>query len=208
MALASIQGDNALDELETVLQCGLPGADEPLATIRGHAVLGLRHCNKDKAKLLAKWATADPHPEVAALARTVLSTTNKRILFVCAGNTCRSPMAVALARPIFHLTSRIESAGTSASSAAPPSEDAVQAMKERGIDVSAHKSRPMRHVNLDDFDIVVALTPSIAQALRTHGADASKLRTLDIPDPFGKGLETYRDTAQAIERELASFATS
>jgi hypothetical protein len=98
-ALASIEGDLALDEVDTALRCGLSKApdvsggilsrirgrwlpkqanrndqgDDPMAAIRYHAVLGLKHCSSDRAKALLREATNDPHPEVASFAREVLS---------------------------------------------------------------------------------------------------------------------------------------
>ena len=78
-------------------------------------------------------------------------------------------------------------------------------MKERGLDLGAHSSRPITMVDVENFDTLVALTPSIARTLRERGVDESKLRVLDIADPFGGGLEVYRETAVAIERELRSL---
>lgn len=126
----------------------------------------------------------------------------RRVLVVCAGNTCRSPMAEALAQHLLGRVAHVESAGISADDGAPPTRHTIRAMRERGLDIAAHRSRSLSAVNLDDFDVLIALTPSIGQALCQQGADASKLRSLDIPDPYGKGIETYRATAVAIERDL------
>ncbi|NOZ21909.1 MAG: cellulose biosynthesis cyclic di-GMP-binding regulatory protein BcsB [Planctomycetes bacterium] len=102
-ALVCIEGDSALDEVETALRCGLSRdavtpdvsggilsrirqwwlrkqanpddqAEDPMAAIRYHAVLGLKHCGSDRARILLREATNDPHPEVAMLARRVLTT--------------------------------------------------------------------------------------------------------------------------------------
>ena len=132
-------------------------------------------------------------------------TTIRSVLFVCAGNTCRSPMAEAVARHLLDSGVRVESAGISADDGASAAKDAIQAMQERGLDISDHRSRSVSALNLLDFDLVVALTPSIAQALRHHGADASKLTALDIRDPYDKGLQVYRATVLAIERDLRNL---
>jgi protein-tyrosine-phosphatase len=80
--------------------------------------------------------------------------------------------------------------------------DAVRAMKERGLDISGHRSRSFRTVNLDNFDLLVALTPAIGQDLQRAGVEVSKVAALNIPDPYNKGLDAYRATAGAIEGDL------
>jgi len=89
-ALAAIEGDNSLSEVETVLRCGLSGSrevpskartqpkgnderDNQMAAIRYHVVLGLKHCSSARALELLREATRDPHPEVAAFAGAILA---------------------------------------------------------------------------------------------------------------------------------------
>jgi protein-tyrosine phosphatase len=111
-------------------------------------------------------------------------------------------MAAAVARHLLGGDARVESAGISADDGASATKDAIRVMKERDLDISAHRSRSLGDVNLRDFDLLVAMTPEIAQALRNKGTDASKVRVLDIPDPYCKGLDIYRASAVAIERDL------
>lgn len=129
-------------------------------------------------------------------------TGTRRVLIVCAGNTCRSPMAAAMARHLLGEGAHVESAGTSADDGASATKDAVQAMKERGLDLGSHRSRSVGVLNVRDFDLLIAMTPAISRDVRDLGADASRVATLDIPDPYCKGLDAYRATAMAIEREL------
>lgn len=129
-------------------------------------------------------------------------TARRRVLIVCAGNTCRSPMAAAMARDLLGEGVHVESAGTSAGDGAAATKDAVQAMKERGLDIGSHRSRSVSVLNVRDFDLLIAMTPAIARDIRHLGADASRVATLDIPDPYCKGLDAYRATVLAIEREL------
>ena len=113
----------------------------------------------------------------------------RRVLFVCAGNTCRSPMAAAMARALLGPAVHVESAGVSADDGSSATRDAVRAMQERGLDISGHRSRSVRTFDLGDFDLLVALNPTIAQDVRRAGGEPSKMASLDIPDPYGKGLE-------------------
>jgi len=111
-------------------------------------------------------------------------------------------MAAALASELLGESARVESAGTSAINGAEATADAIRVMSEYGLDISAHRSRLLSSVNLPDYDIVVAMTPEIAQCLRDRDVPSHKLQSLTIPDPLGRGLEAYRATAAAIEREL------
>lgn len=129
-------------------------------------------------------------------------TAARRVLIICAGNTCRSPMAAAMARDLLGKGAHVESAGTSAADGASATREAVQAMKELGLDVGNHRSRSVDALNVRDFDLLIAMTPAIARDVRRLGADASRVVTLDIPDPYCQGLDAYRATALAIEREL------
>src|SRR5207249_161367 len=113
-----------------------------------------------------------------------------------------SPMAAAMARELLGAAGHVESAGISADDGASATKDAVRVMKERGLDISGHRSQSLSAVNLRDFDLLVALTPAIAQGIRHHGVEPSRVATLNIPDPYGKGLDAYRATAVAIERDL------
>ena len=111
-------------------------------------------------------------------------------------------MAAALARDLMGEDAQVESAGTAADNDAGATREAVQVMCERGLNIANHRSRSLREINLADFDIVVALTPEIGQTLREKGVHVTKLHALSIPDPLGRGLEAYRETAVAIESHL------
>ncbi|MCW5558176.1 MAG: low molecular weight protein arginine phosphatase, partial [Verrucomicrobiae bacterium] len=84
----------------------------------------------------------------------------KTILFVCTGNTCRSPMAEALARTALagRPEWRVRSAGIGAVNGQPPSPHAVRALRDRGLDIASHRSQMLTARLVREADLVVALT--------------------------------------------------
>lgn len=84
------------------------------------------------------------------------------LLFVCAGNTCRSLMAEALAHRRFGDSVRVSSAGLSPQQAA-DAKNAIDTLKfEFGLDFSGHVPRNVRALDLEAFDLVVAMDKTIA----------------------------------------------
>lgn len=141
------------------------------------------------------------------------------LLFVCTGNTCRSPMAAAAAeaeltrRGWSHV--RVASAGIAASPEAPASENAVTVLREDGIDISAHRARSLSPELLDWADFAVAMSPSHLGVLADLGAAHKSALITDfleesagrgVEDPFGGPVEEYRRTyavlAAAVGRLL------
>ncbi len=134
-----------------------------------------------------------------------------KILFVCSGNTCRSPMAQGIFRKMIqdrHLDVQCESAGLSAAEGMPASENAVAAMLERGIDISDHRSGSVYSLDLSSYDIIVPMTQSHAVYLARLGASAEKLYLFKngVSDPYGGSLQVYRRTADELEESLSTLA--
>lgn len=133
-----------------------------------------------------------------------------RLLFVCSGNTCRSPMAAALAEKYCGengMPAEIKSAGTGAFPGMPASEGAAAAMKSRGLDLSGHRSKPVTRELLDWADFVIPMTPCHAQALLAAGCKPEKLRAFPepVPDPFGGNTEVYEACAARMDALLPAL---
>jgi protein-tyrosine phosphatase len=137
-----------------------------------------------------------------------------KILCVCTGNTCRSPMLMALLRAALAergVAATVMSAGTGAGSGEPASAHAVTAMRERGLDLRAHRSRNVADADPAAADLVLALTPAHAARLRALGVPAARLRVVaaeagGVPDPFGGSLDDYRATADVLAADAARLA--
>ena len=132
-----------------------------------------------------------------------------QILFVCTGNTCRSPMAEGIMKKIlqdFHRNIFCESAGLATINGLAVSSHSVEACDEIGVDISQHMSQSISNVNLDAFDYVVTFTDAHAQALESVGVKPDRIYTLNnIQDPFGMDAETYKKCRDDIKTGLEKF---
>ncbi len=141
-----------------------------------------------------------------------------RIVFVCTGNTCRSPMAEALMRPLMPNGWEVLSAGLHASVGHPPTPEAVQAVAEYGADISGHRVRSMTDALAFSATLLVGMTEDHASELRVRFPFAAgKVRMLgdygpapvrDISDPFGGSLADYRSCIRAIRACLSGLVVS
>lgn len=124
----------------------------------------------------------------------------KKVLFVCTGNTCRSPMAQGIFNKIAkenNLNYFAESAGTITMTGIPVSENAKLVCKEFGIDLSRMRSTDIYDVELSDYDVIFAITQEHKKSLLQIGADESVVKVLaeeagGIADPYGESVEVYR----------------
>lgn len=145
------------------------------------------------------------------------------VLFVCTGNTCRSPMAEGMFRKLLGekkgggidglagLGYRVLSAGTSAFGGSGASEEAVEVLRERGCDIQSHVSRPLSEELLREADRIYALTSSHRAGILALGASMDlpgleqilrPIAARDISDPIGLDVNGYRLCADEIETGL------
>jgi protein-tyrosine phosphatase len=146
----------------------------------------------------------------------------RMILFVCTGNTCRSPLAEGLAKklladrlgcPVGELPARglwVLSAGVAAYGGGPATAESADVAAELGVDLGAHRSRPVNPQLLAAADDVIAMTRAHADALAArYPGLGPAVRLLadpdDLDDPIGGDLAVYRDCAGAILRHLERF---
>ncbi len=132
----------------------------------------------------------------------------KKILFVCTGNTCRSPMAACMLNAMGADVCAV-SAGMRTMSGDPASDGAMRAMEKRGLSLAAHRSQPVTHALLDEVDLVAGMTPGHVEMLRVMWP---KCRTPmvafeDPPvfDPYGGGDSDYERAACDIQRQLPAL---
>lgn len=133
-----------------------------------------------------------------------------KILFVCTGNTCRSPMAEGIFKQLTqnsNIKFSLQSAGLSTVQGLPAAENAVSACEEIGINIKSHKSTPITTVNINTIDLFVVMTLTHAQALIACGIPKSKIYVLDVPDPYGGDLQTYRQSLELIKNGLKILLT-
>lgn len=129
------------------------------------------------------------------------------ILFVCTGNTCRSPMAEGLFKKMLAdkniETVTCSSAGLFAMTGDEVTPNAVKACERFEADISAHRARRITGYVLDETDKFVCMTPEHAASLSMY-VPSEKITVLGggIPDPFGGDLEMYIKTANYIKTAL------
>ena len=146
------------------------------------------------------------------------------ILFVCTGNTCRSPMAEGLFKYMLKKDNiadiNVSSAGISVFPGEHANEKAIKALKEKGIDITGHRARQLSD-EITKADIILTMTSSHKAVIEDYfisnlenppkiftlkefasKVSGEKLLSKDIDDPYGRDYNFYKKSRDEIEREL------
>jgi len=135
-----------------------------------------------------------------------------KILFVCLGNTCRSPMAEALYKHKSAKAGRkdiVFSRGTEALEGYQSNAFSIQAMASRGLDISQHRTAALTEQDLAQYDLVLAMKDDIATSIRNrYSSHAGKVHSLgpfvglpdcEVADPIGSGFDAYEKIAVLLD---------
>lgn len=141
-----------------------------------------------------------------------------KILIVCSGNTCRSPMAAAILRDLLSRAGKgdieVSSAGAAAYPGMGASPEAVRVMREQGLCLAGHRSRLLTPDMVAEADLILTMDRGQVQAVRgLGGGEKVKLLStsagepeVEIVDPYGSGIAAYRFCADEITGYLQRLA--
>jgi arsenate reductase len=122
-----------------------------------------------------------------------------KVLFICLGNSCRSIMAEALAR--HRCGDRWEAASAGISPLGLVAPETLQVLAEIGVSPASLYSKGLNEIDLREYRLVINLSDRSLQGLVPADV-AMRMRNLPVPDPYGRNLEVYRRSRDAIDRMI------
>ena len=147
-----------------------------------------------------------------------------KIMFVCTGNTCRSAMAHHMLEKMVEDKKDIEvySCGIYADSGEPSTYNAIEIMKEYGIDMKNHRASNIKETNIEQMDLILCSTVSHKQlvlnmypdlvgkvyTIKEYVGIGKEGRNMDIKDPWGCSTEAYKQCAEEIKQCMSLLGRS
>jgi arsenate reductase len=149
------------------------------------------------------------HAALVPCGASQLIVEKKRVLILCTGNSARSQMAEGLLRHDAGKRFNVESAGTKPGSVRP---EAIAALKELGIDISGHRSKPVDEFEGQRFDYVITVCDNAKESCPVFFGAVKRLHhSFDDPPPVSQGTDEermaiFRRVRDELRAYLAEFA--
>jgi arsenate reductase len=128
----------------------------------------------------------------------------KRVLILCTANSARSQMAEGLLRHFHGDRVEVESAGSRATFVRP---DAIEVMREIGIDISGHRSKTVDEFADQKFDYVITVCDNARESCPYYAGHGERIHQA-FDDPADQGLDAFRRVRDELREWLDAFAAS
>ena len=132
----------------------------------------------------------------------------KKIMFICSGNTCRSPLAEGLFKKYLkenNITDiDVGSAGVGAFAGDGVSINSILVANNRGVDISSHRARNINPEHILTTDLFFCMSDSHKQVLSRH-CNEEKIVVLNVADPYGRPIEAYEECAKQLESQFPAI---